>query len=214
MLACTTREHPNTPIREWIVGYALQCLVHVVLVWLEYRRQSRRESLRAARDVGNSAPSDVGNSDEDGSSGISSRSRFTKRCESLNIGVSFLWWIVGFYWVVSGGDMLLQDAPRLYWLSVVFLAFDVFFCHILCCLGVPGVGLRRRRRRCEARFAGAVPPREPVRGAPGPGGLGRGACGSGEVRSLVWRVGRKSPSYNASDSESDDLKKDYSGCAH
>ncbi|CAJ1932660.1 unnamed protein product [Sphenostylis stenocarpa] len=139
MLACTTREQPNTPIREWIVGYALQCLVHVVLVWLEYRRRSRRESLRAARDVGNSAPSDAGgsDSDEDGSSGISSRSRFTKRCESLNTGVSFLWWIVGFYWVVSGGDMLLQDAPRLYWLSVVFLAFDVFFaifCVVLACL--------------------------------------------------------------------------------
>ncbi|KAL9324898.1 hypothetical protein ACSQ67_005543 [Phaseolus vulgaris] len=62
---------------------------------------------------------------------------FTKRCESLNTGVSFLWWIVGFYWVVSGGDILLQDAPRLYWLAVVFLAFDVFFaifCVVLACL--------------------------------------------------------------------------------
>jgi hypothetical protein len=29
--------------------------------------------------------------------------------------VSFLWWIIGFYWVVSGGDMLEQGAPRLYW---------------------------------------------------------------------------------------------------
>ena len=28
---------------------------------------------------------------------------------------SFLWWIVGFYWVVSGGELLLVDAPRLYW---------------------------------------------------------------------------------------------------
>lgn len=39
----------------------------------------------------------------------------SKRCESINTMVSFLWWIVGFYWVVSGGDRLLQDAPRLYW---------------------------------------------------------------------------------------------------
>lgn len=85
-----------------------------------------------------------------------------KRCESLNTMVSFLWWIVGFYWVVSGGELLLQNAPRLYWyilfpfhfmffflllcidydlrycrLSVVFLAFDVFFaifCVVLACL--------------------------------------------------------------------------------
>ncbi|KAF3432112.1 hypothetical protein FNV43_RR26851 [Rhamnella rubrinervis] len=51
--------------------------------------------------------------------------------------VSFLWWIVGFYWVVSGGDLLLQNAPCLYWLAVVFLAFDVFFaifCVVLACL--------------------------------------------------------------------------------
>ncbi|KAJ1425344.1 Beta-Casp domain-containing protein [Sesbania bispinosa] len=46
MLACTIDERPNTPIRVWIVGYALQCLVHVVLVWLEYRRRYRRDLRR------------------------------------------------------------------------------------------------------------------------------------------------------------------------
>lgn len=80
MLACTTSEHPTTPIRVWIVGYALQCLVHVLLVWLEYRRRSRRDSRsgsQRARDV----ESDAGSGDEDysddrdWSSGYSSRSR-------------------------------------------------------------------------------------------------------------------------------------------
>ncbi|KAH1260674.1 hypothetical protein AAZX31_02G080300 [Glycine max] len=143
MLACTTSEHPTTPIRVWIVGYALQCLVHVLLVWLEYRRRSRRDSRsgsQRARDVESDAGSgddDDYSDDGDGSSGSTSRSRFAKQCESLNTGVSFIWWIVGFYWVVSGGDILLQDAPRLYWLAVVFLAFDVFFaifCVVLACL--------------------------------------------------------------------------------
>ncbi|KAK7310124.1 hypothetical protein RJT34_07418 [Clitoria ternatea] len=141
MLACTIDERPNTPIRVWIIGYALQCLLHVVLVWLEYRRRSRREARRGqrTRDVESDAGSvdDDDNDSDDGSSGDSPRSGFTKRCESLNTGVSFLWWIVGFYWVVSGGDILLQDAPRLYWLAVVFLAFDVFFaifCVVLACL--------------------------------------------------------------------------------
>ncbi|KAL9324900.1 hypothetical protein ACSQ67_005545 [Phaseolus vulgaris] len=84
MLACTTGERPNSPIRVWIVGYGLQCLVHVVLVWVEYRRRSRRDSRRGqgARDLESQAGSDNddgGNDsdsdDGDGSSGNSSRSR-------------------------------------------------------------------------------------------------------------------------------------------
>lgn len=42
MLILTIKEKPNTPIRLWICGYGLQCLVHVGLVWLEYRRRNRR----------------------------------------------------------------------------------------------------------------------------------------------------------------------------
>lgn len=97
----------------------------------------------AATGVQSDLRSDGNESDGDevvGAMGIGTRSRyfsFTKRCESANTMASFLWWIVGFYWVVSGGDMLLQSAPRLYWLAVVFLAFDVFFaifCVVLACL--------------------------------------------------------------------------------
>ncbi|KAJ0094510.1 hypothetical protein Patl1_15549 [Pistacia atlantica] len=142
MLMITIDENPNTPIRLWICGYALQCLVHVVLVWLEYRRRNTRRVRDDGRGGGDMG--DVNNDSEDeeeeedgGGSGNSSRSSVTKRCESINTMASFLWWIVGFYWVVSGGDVLLQDAPRLYWLAVVFLAFDVFFaifCVVLACL--------------------------------------------------------------------------------
>ncbi|KAJ9135717.1 hypothetical protein P3X46_032869 [Hevea brasiliensis] len=139
MLILTVNENPNTPVRLWICGYALQCLVHVVLVWLEYRRRNTRR----ARDEERQQETEGGNldsEDEDGSdrgSLSSSRSSVAKRCESVNTLASFLWWIVGFYWVVSGGDVLLQRAPRLYWLAVVFLAFDVFFaifCVVLACL--------------------------------------------------------------------------------
>lgn len=140
MLIITINERPNTLIRLWICGYALQCLVHVVLVWMEYRRRNTRR----VRDdeMGGEDVRDVNNDSEDEEEdGIvyrtSTRTSFTKRCESINTMASFLWWIVGFYWVVSGGDLLLQDAPRLYWLAVVFLAFDVFFaifCVVLACL--------------------------------------------------------------------------------
>ncbi|CAK8570422.1 unnamed protein product [Lathyrus sativus] len=135
MLSCTVDENPITPIRIWIIGYALQCFVHVVLVWLEYNRRSRRDSRRWQRENDGGASSD--GSDSDDGDGNSSQSSFTKRCESINTGVSFIWWMVGFYWVVSGGDILLENAPSLYWLAVIFLAFDVFFaifCVVLACL--------------------------------------------------------------------------------
>ncbi|XP_073109926.1 E3 ubiquitin protein ligase RIE1 isoform X1 [Elaeis guineensis] len=142
VLGATIDEQPNTRVRLWIAGYAVQCLVHVALVWTEYRRRSARRlgveergGVERAR-----SDSDAGDSEEDGEEGGTGRSQQSsaaKRCESLNTMASFLWWIIGFYWVVSGGESLLQNAPRLYWLTVVFLAFDVFFaifCVALACI--------------------------------------------------------------------------------
>jgi hypothetical protein len=50
---------------------------------------------------------------------------------------SFIWWIIGFYWISAGGEEVIRDAPQLYWLCIVFLAFDVFFvvfCVALACI--------------------------------------------------------------------------------
>lgn len=140
MLIITANERPNTPIRLWICGYSLQCIVHVVLVGVEYRRRNtrRRRSRESPESVADSRNDTDDTDDEEFlNSGSSGQSSFTKRCESVNTIVSFLWWILGFYWVISGGDVLLQNAPKLYWLAVVFLAFDVFFaifCVVLACL--------------------------------------------------------------------------------
>jgi hypothetical protein len=38
-----------------------------------------------------------------------------KHLESANTMFSFIWWIVGFYWVSAGGQALSHDAPQLYW---------------------------------------------------------------------------------------------------
>ncbi|CAI9785489.1 unnamed protein product [Fraxinus pennsylvanica] len=134
MLICTADENPTVPIRVWVCGYALQCLFHVFLVWIEYKKRNSRPRRNGNR--GTEEDNDFEN-EEDESIGISNNYSITKRCESANTMVSFLWWIVGFYWVVSGGEVFLRSAPRLYWLSVVFLAFDVFFavfCVVLACL--------------------------------------------------------------------------------
>lgn len=141
LLICTTKENPNVPIRVWVCGYALQCMVHVVLVWVEFsRRNSRRERNRGREQSSEDEYQSENEEEEErrsGFLGISNGSSSVKRCESINTMASFLWWIVGFYWVVSGGEILLQNAPRLYWLAVVFLAFDVIFaifCVVLACL--------------------------------------------------------------------------------
>ncbi|KAG9444486.1 hypothetical protein H6P81_015826 [Aristolochia fimbriata] len=141
MLASTSRERPNAPVRIWICGYALQCVVHVVLVWYEYRRRNLRRRRIIDDGHGGASDSETNDSEDDENDaagfGFGARTSFAKRCESINTMASFLWWIIGFYWVVSGGEALLHDAPRLYWLAVVFLAFDVFFaifCVALACV--------------------------------------------------------------------------------
>lgn len=40
VLLVTIRERPSTPLRLWVCGYALQCLLHVGFVWDEYQRRS------------------------------------------------------------------------------------------------------------------------------------------------------------------------------
>ncbi|XP_072971166.1 E3 ubiquitin protein ligase RIE1-like isoform X1 [Typha angustifolia] len=127
VLASTAHEQPNTPVRLWIVGYALQCLVHVGLVWVEYGRRRRMRRVEVEEGRGEEAAEE----EEDRSR------RIAKRCESVNTMLCFLWWMIGFYLVVTGGEKLMQHAPRLYWLAVVFLAFDVFFaifCLALACV--------------------------------------------------------------------------------
>ncbi|KAG8072292.1 hypothetical protein GUJ93_ZPchr0006g46082 [Zizania palustris] len=129
VLVASTEESPVTPLRLWLVGYALQCIVHVGLVCSGSRRRpahAHSSDVESSDGDASGAGTESSDSDEEGES-MEERSSFAKRCESVNTMVSFLWWIIGFYWVVSGGDVLEHDAPRLYWLSVVFLAFDVFF---------------------------------------------------------------------------------------
>ncbi|XP_062220218.1 E3 ubiquitin protein ligase RIE1-like [Phragmites australis] len=129
VLASSAEESPVKPLRLWLVGYAAQCLVHVALVCSNTRRGPAR-ARGSASDIESAAEAGADSSVSNGEDveGEEQRSSFTShRCESMNTMISFLWWIIGFYWVVSGGEVLEHGAPRLYWLAVVFLAFDVFF---------------------------------------------------------------------------------------
>ncbi|KAL3625685.1 hypothetical protein CASFOL_030214 [Castilleja foliolosa] len=50
-----------------------------------------------------------------------------KHLESANTVFSFIWWIIGFYWVSACGQSLTSESPQLYWLCIAFMAYNVFF---------------------------------------------------------------------------------------
>ncbi|XP_008803038.2 E3 ubiquitin-protein ligase At1g12760-like isoform X2 [Phoenix dactylifera] len=147
VLILSWEERPSTPLRLWIGGYALQCVLHMVCVRIEYRRRHPPQGAEGSEDGGSGSRGSSGPSsprevvegggydaeqeqDEEGTS-------IAKHLESANTMFSFIWWIIGFYWVSAGGQALTHDAPQLYWLCIVFLAFDVFFvvfCVALACV--------------------------------------------------------------------------------
>ncbi|KAL8139173.1 hypothetical protein V2J09_005174 [Rumex salicifolius] len=159
VLVVSRDETTSVPLKLWIIGHGIQCAVHMVCVCVEYRR---RQKLRLAnRTRGNSgtalnlngsfisprtssssslpgnedaallnhgAPTQIANQDD---------TSVAKHVESANTMFTFIWWIIGFYWVSSGGSTLIEDAPELYWICIAFLALDVVFvviCVFVACL--------------------------------------------------------------------------------
>ncbi|XP_019446603.1 PREDICTED: E3 ubiquitin-protein ligase At1g12760-like [Lupinus angustifolius] len=150
VLVLSVIETPIMPLRLWLVGYALQCVVHVVCVCVEFRRR-RRNQREGSNNAAAVVQDGVGGSDlssgsiegsGSGQYGLLSQldeegTSMAKHLESANTMFSFIWWVIGFYWVSAGGQGLAQDSPLLYWLCIVFLGFDVFFvvfCIALACI--------------------------------------------------------------------------------
>ncbi|CAH2071254.1 unnamed protein product [Thlaspi arvense] len=149
VLILSRDERPNVPLRVWVVGYGIQCGLHVACVCAEYRRRRCRRR-RGTRHRSSSASS---SSSEDTGPGFTNSSQqyvslaqledrgntsnSAKHLESANTMFSFIWWVIGFYWVSAGGQTLSSDSPQLYWLCIIFLGFDVFFvvfCVALACV--------------------------------------------------------------------------------
>ncbi|CAL0330938.1 unnamed protein product [Lupinus luteus] len=135
VLVLSVNETPSMPLRFWLVGYVLQCVLHVVCLCIEYRRRNPREgSSNAAAHGGVGGSEDLSSGSIEGSGQVTS---MVKNLESANTIFSFIWWVAGFYWVSAGGDGLAQDCPLLYWLCIAFLCFDVLFvlfCIVLACI--------------------------------------------------------------------------------
>jgi len=60
VLVLSASEAPGMPLRLWIVGYAMQCVLHMVCVCVEYRRR-RRQQRAAASSVQDRVGSSSGN---------------------------------------------------------------------------------------------------------------------------------------------------------
>ncbi|XP_078447852.1 E3 ubiquitin-protein ligase At1g12760-like [Wolffia australiana] len=149
VLIISRNESPSMPLRVWIVGYALQCILHMVCVCMEFKRRQDLGSSSSSSSNSEGGESNRGDSDRstprefeegeffDPDQAQDERTSLTKHLESANTMFSFIWWIIGFYWVSTGGQSLTHDASQLYWLCIVFLAFDVFFvvfCVALACI--------------------------------------------------------------------------------
>ncbi|KAL0896336.1 hypothetical protein Bca101_080297 [Brassica carinata] len=119
-------EEPRVPLRCWIVVYNLQCLLHVGCVISEYRRRHGYDNLNRDSDSGLTSSEDESDGPE-----IESGTSLAKHLESTNAIFSFVWWIIGFYWISAGSEELARSSTQLYWLCVAFLAFDVIFL-VLC----------------------------------------------------------------------------------
>ncbi|KAK7307838.1 hypothetical protein VNO77_41252 [Canavalia gladiata] len=149
VLVLSASEAPGMPLRLWIVGYAMQCILHMVCVCVEYRRRRRLQyNTVAVQDRVGSSSGNLSSASREGSASGSGQyvslaqldeegTSVAKHLESANTMFSFIWWIIGFYWVSAGGQALAQDSPQLYWLCIIFLGFDVFFvvfCVALACI--------------------------------------------------------------------------------
>lgn len=148
VLILSRNESPSSPLRLWILGYALQCVLHVVCVCFEYRRRVRMRGEvngNGGNVVGGGGSGDLSFDSMDSSGqyvnlaqyGDDGSTSMAKHLESANTMFSFIWWVIGFYWVSADGQDLIHDSPNLYWLCIVFLGFDVFFvvfCIALACI--------------------------------------------------------------------------------
>lgn len=90
MIICTLNEKPNTPIRIWILGYALQCVVHVVMVWLECRRRSNRRNRNFEDGITRTSDSDVNNSEDEGGDSAGLRSGNRSRLVTIKLLIKII----------------------------------------------------------------------------------------------------------------------------
>ncbi|KAB2601297.1 E3 ubiquitin-protein ligase [Pyrus ussuriensis x Pyrus communis] len=146
VLSLSWKEEPSVPLRTWIGGYAFQCLVHMVCVVVECKRRRRGGQAAAGAEASSAWESSSGSGSDDAEDyGVEQSTDYTATSVAKNLGsantvFSFIWWILGFYWVTAGGENLTEESPQLYWICITFLALDVVFV-VICVVLASLVGI-------------------------------------------------------------------------
>lgn len=162
VLSVSRNEHPHAPLFEWLIGYTVGCVVtlpHLYWRFLHRNRQNtEQESASQASSERNisepnsyaviSSAHSSSVVDEPNSTGVSRSNlpiaspRFYAlvACFKLALDCFFaVWFVVGNVWIF-GGRSSVHDAPNLYRLCIVFLAFGFIgyalpfiLCTMICC---------------------------------------------------------------------------------
>ncbi|KAF3596480.1 hypothetical protein DY000_02025668 [Brassica cretica] len=80
ILVMARNEHPIMPLRVWLLGYVLQCVLHMVCVLVEYRRRNRARNNRTPRSRSSSSSSSM----EEDALGSRRNSHEENRSHSVN----------------------------------------------------------------------------------------------------------------------------------
>lgn len=161
VLSVSRNEHPRAPLFEWVVGYIIGCVVTIPhLYWrylhrncqnIEQEPAAQGSSQRNISESDSFAAISAAHASEgvnDNSTGVS-RNNFPiasprvyalVACLKLALDCFFaVWFVVGNVWIF-GGRSSVHDAPNLYRLCIVFLAFGFIgyalpfiLCTMICC---------------------------------------------------------------------------------
>ncbi|KAL5716531.1 hypothetical protein ACHQM5_018208 [Ranunculus cassubicifolius] len=102
ILSISTKELPNTPLRAWVIVFAVIHFVDALLIL----------AIQCVREV------------------------IVKILQGVSQVFAFVWWIIGVVWLLTGSHALRENAPILYWATVVFLAFRLLVI-VLICVAMP-----------------------------------------------------------------------------
>ncbi|MED6124541.1 hypothetical protein PIB30_059903 [Stylosanthes scabra] len=162
VLSLSRHEHPHAPLFPWIVGYASGCVATLPLLYWRYYHhnqsrdqdssQTRQSSPRVNDPSGTFHSSSRTNGGADGHAAASiprssqasplTNRRMKTLVEYFKISLDCffaIWFVVGNVWIF-GGHSSPEEAPNLYRLCIVFLAFSCIgyampfiLCSTICC---------------------------------------------------------------------------------
>lgn len=164
VLSLSKHEHPHSPLRSWIVGYASGCVATLPLLYWRYchRNQGSEQDSAQPRQVSfqgnfparpNFSLSVTSSSEEEDRRTTVTATRNSQTAGRLIARLKVLveyfkmaldcffavWFVVGNVWIF-GGHNSAKDAPNLYRLCIVFLAFSCIgyampfiLCATICC---------------------------------------------------------------------------------